>query len=270
MARAQVCFPHVCFAHAQALPWTSRSLGGVAVETKALSWDDRTGAATQLLRLPAGFWTAGPAAFTAACEVYVLQGAFSFGDVTYARDSYAYLPAGLGWSGWHSRDGAILLLMTDGALEIATPRDIDADDAIVYAGAAELNWTGGNHGRSRSASLFTKPLRGDEDSSIQTFLCAALPHYVPRSAPLGGGTGSAIVEIFCLSGSYEVDDIGAAGPGTYAWMRAGTWRPPQTEAGYNLLVRLQRPRLAAGAGDRTGASVPFRPEDGPVILTDSW
>ncbi len=263
MARGQPCF-----AQSQALSWKARKLGGVAVETKALSWDQRTGAATQLLRLPPEFWRAGPAAFAVACEFYVLQGSFSFGDVTYARDSYAYLPAGLGWSGWHSRDGAVVLVMSDGGVEIGVPRDIDADDAVVHASASQTAWSAVSPSRARSAATyFAKALRGDEDSSAQTFLCAALPHVTPR--PAAGGSREATAEIFCLSGNFQLEDLGNGGPGTYAWTRGSNWAPPRTETGYSLLVRMQRPRLAAHVGERIAAAAP-RTDDGPILLSEGW
>lgn len=263
MARGQPCF-----AQSQSLSWKARKLGGVAVEAKALSWDERTGAATQLMRLPPGFWRAGPAAFSVACEFYVLQGTFSFGDVTYARDSYAYLPAGLGWSGWHSRDGAVVLVMSDGGVEIGAPRDIDGDGVVVHATAAQMTWNAVSPGRSKSAATyFTKALRGDEDSSTQTFLCAVLPHVTPRAPATGSKDATA--EIFCLSGSFQLEDIGNGGPGTYSWARGSNWAPPRTETGYSLLVRLQRPRLAAHASERTGASAP-RTDNGPILLSESW
>jgi hypothetical protein len=248
--------PDVCHVSAASLPWRAEARHGVALESKILGTDGRTGAATQILRLAPGFWRPGPAAFTADCEFYVLHGAFSLGDVVYGADSYAFLPGGLGWSGWHSRDGAVLLMMTDGPLALGTPGKAAVTDAVVHVDAADLNWRSEIFGARLGSSVFGKPLRGDADSPIQTFLSASLPHPTLRAQKPRPSTGVVAVESFCLSGAYLLPDGQTAERGSYAWFRSSGWSQPDTRLGYNLLVRIHRPRLALPLEDREPSRTP--------------
>jgi hypothetical protein len=278
--------PHICFVQAQALPWRTRMIAGATLEAKTLSRDERTGAATEILRLPPGFWRAGPAAFAATFEFYVLQGAFSLGDVIYRKDSYAYLPAGTGWSGWHARDGAVVLAMFDAAPAVAAPRPKGHAQAIVHRDAYTMPWTTGAQGsvtgKPLSPTIFTKKLRVDEATGEQTFLYAALPHHPPPKVMPGKFTHPVIEEIFCLSGEYVFGDVGKMGPGGYCWWREGAWHGPAgSETGYNLLIRVHGGPLTNQFSAEpspfsfTPAHAPALPPDmmqydAPFPFADTW
>jgi hypothetical protein len=255
--------PHICFVQAQALPWRQRAVGGQTVAFKTLSRDDETGATTEILRLPTNFWHAGPTAFAATFEFYVLQGSFSLGDVLYRKDSYAWLPAGQGWSGWHSKDGAVVLAMFDGAgPELVAPREVDGSRAIVHINAYDIPWTTGAEGsvtgKPLSPTIFSKKLRVDPETAEQSFLYTALPHHPPPKVMPGTFTHPVIEEIFCLSGEYVFGDLGKMGPGGYCWWREGQWHGPAgSETGYNLFIRVH-------GGPLTNQ---FNPERAPFSFT---
>ena len=261
--------PHICFIQAQALPWRPWAVGGLKIDVKDLSIDPDTGAVTRLLRLAPGHWVSGPAAFGCGVELFVLDGAFSLGDVAYRKDSYAYLPAGQGWSGWHSKDGAILLAMFNAGPEIVAPDPAAGDDAVVHLNAYDLPWQTGAEGsvtgKPLSPTIFSKKLRLDAGTGEQTFLYAALPHHPPPKVMPGKFTHPVIEEIFCLSGEYVFGDVGKMGPGGYCWWREGEWHGPAgSETGYNLLIRVIGGRLTNNFS-KDPSPFSFTPDYAPAL-----
>src|SRR5687768_14086144 len=87
--------PWIEFIQAQNLPWQPDDLNGTSpgVEVKILSRDTETGAASLLVRYPAG-WAAPPVSFACEYEFLVLEGELSAGDTTYGPFAYGHWPAG--------------------------------------------------------------------------------------------------------------------------------------------------------------------------------
>jgi hypothetical protein len=241
--------PHILFVQAQALPWGSRGFGdlGVQVDVKVLSRDDETGAVTEIMRLAPGSSVKAPIHFPCVAEFYVLDGAMSVGTRTYAKDSYAYLPAGYPWPTIESRDGAVLLAMFSGPPNPTrgeAPKGMyDPRKLIEHRNAYEMEWKTGAEGsvtgKPLSPTIFTKKLRVDPDTQEQSFLYAALPHHPPPKVMPGKFTHPMIEEIFVLSGEYVFGDAGKMGPGAYCWWRENQWHGPAgSETGYNLFIRV--------------------------------
>jgi hypothetical protein len=220
----------------------------IQVDVKVLSRDDANGAVTEIMRLPKGMTLPGPMHFPSVFEFLVLDGTLTVGERTYAKDSYAYLPAGYAWPGMSSEGGAILLAMF-GAMPMPKPGPapaglFDARKLIEYINVYDLEWKTGAEGsvtgKPLSRTIFTKKLRVDPDTQEQTFLYSALPHHPPPLKVMPGKfTHPVIEEIFVLSGEYVFGDVGKMGPGGYCWWRENEWHGPAgSETGYNLLIRV--------------------------------
>ena len=104
--------PHTEFIQSQALPWQPSPYGGrfEGTEMKVLSRDADTGAASLLVKYPAGFSREAPEYLTADEELFVLDGALTIDDRHYSEMCYGHLPAGYGRSSSESGvSGAVVL-----------------------------------------------------------------------------------------------------------------------------------------------------------------
>ena len=102
--------PHTEFIQSQALPWQASPYGGrfAGTQIKVLSRDADSGAASLLVRYPAGFIRSSPEYLTADEEFFVLDGSLTLNGSQYSQMCYAHLPAGYGRGDSHS-DGAVVL-----------------------------------------------------------------------------------------------------------------------------------------------------------------
>ena len=82
-------------------------------EFKQLSFDEKTGARTILVRLPPG-WKQPPGYHSVDLEMFVVEGGVSIGDRPMGRYSYAYYPAGYSHS-FGTEEGATVLQFWGGA-----------------------------------------------------------------------------------------------------------------------------------------------------------
>lgn len=104
----------VGFVQPDHLYWRPLALAGVpAAEFKQLSFDDKTGARTLLVKLPPG-WKQAPGYHSADLEMFVVEGGISIGDKPTGRYSYAYYPAGYAHS-FSTEKGATVLEFWSGA-----------------------------------------------------------------------------------------------------------------------------------------------------------
>ncbi|MEO8747588.1 MAG: DUF4437 domain-containing protein, partial [Rhodanobacter sp.] len=104
----------VGFVQPDHLYWRPFTLSGVpAAEFKQLSFDDKTGARTLLVKLPPG-WKQAPGYHSADLEMFVVEGGISIGDKPTGRYSYAYYPAGYAHS-FSTEKGATVLEFWSGA-----------------------------------------------------------------------------------------------------------------------------------------------------------
>ncbi|MEX2496937.1 MAG: DUF4437 domain-containing protein [Woeseia sp.] len=104
----------VGFVQPDRLYWRPLTLSGVqTVDFKQLSFDDKTGARTILVKLPPG-WKQAPGFHSADLEMIVVEGGISIGDKPMGRYSYAYYPAGYAHS-YSTENGATVLQWWSGA-----------------------------------------------------------------------------------------------------------------------------------------------------------
>ena len=118
--------PHIEFVQAQALDWGRGLPSGSArpdVGCKTLSLDDETGAATCVVRYPAGWSDPNVGHLTTDEEFYVLEGSLTINGIDYEHDSYAHLPAGHLRNSAISKSGAVLLTFFAGPVnaELSMP-----------------------------------------------------------------------------------------------------------------------------------------------------
>ena len=83
------------------------------VEFKQLSFDEKTGARTILVKLPPG-WRQPPGYHSTDLEMFVVEGGVRIGDRPVGRYSYAYYPAGYSHS-FGTEEGATVLQFWGGA-----------------------------------------------------------------------------------------------------------------------------------------------------------
>ena len=104
----------VGFVQPERLYWRPLTLSGVpAAEFKQLSFDDKTGARTLLVKLPPG-WKQAPGYHSSDLELFVVEGGISIGGKPMGRYAYAYYPAGHAHS-FATEKGATVLEFWGGA-----------------------------------------------------------------------------------------------------------------------------------------------------------
>jgi hypothetical protein len=219
------------------VPWSPPGFGSALC--RPLSADPETGAATELLELPAG-WQAPAGSFGAGLELLVIEGSLRIGDWLLRRFSYSYLPAGVATGPWASAEGATMLWMPAGHLgfqagEAARP---GAHSAlwIPQIDSSALPWQptitpGFPLGAMR------KTLRIDPDSGAGTWILGMLPQLRETRQEIH----PTAEEAFTLVGE-SVSERGISRPGEYFW------RPPfiphgpfHTDVGVLIFFRTNGP-----------------------------
>ena len=108
--------PWIEYVQSQNLSWVAGDLWGVrpGIEAKILSLDDDNGAASLLIKYPAGWRLDWEGALSVDEEFLVLEGELSIGHQTHRDRSYAHLPAGYGRGPMTSPSGAVVLTFISG------------------------------------------------------------------------------------------------------------------------------------------------------------
>lgn len=245
--------PHIEFIQAQVLPWTPQGPASArpGTEMKTLSRDAETGAASMIVRYPAG-WRMGEAR-ALACdeELFVLKGAFAVNGVTYRKGDYAYLPAGFARRDMASPEGADVLVFFEGASRKVEANAAASDPTrlIEKTPSEEMAWGHPSDPTVAAAAKDAgrKVLREDPITKERTWLLkfgaddpAQTTHGHIERHPV-------VEELFLLSGEISMT-CGVLKPGAYFW------RPPHIPHG--------------PFGSRTGLYGFFRCKGGP--LTTQW
>ncbi|MBM3504153.1 MAG: hypothetical protein FJX65_09785 [Alphaproteobacteria bacterium] len=236
--------PHCVFIQAQDLPWIEGVPGGLrpGVESRTLSREEATGAATLLMRYPRGWRRGGPEYLTVSEEFLVLDGALLINGERYAKGHFAHFPSGYGRMEALAPDGAVVLTMLSGpAVPIhgAPPTGYDGRRLVAHVDSNAMAWTSDGVDPRFQGIPRMKRLRTDPDTRETSFLFT-----IPNKRLTVGGpprpqlTHSMIEEIFCLEGDYVWGDVGHMGPGGYAWWVDGEHHGPNgTHLGFVLFVR---------------------------------
>ena len=235
--------PHIMFIQAQNLPWKRglHSGGRGDVDVKQLSIDDSNGAATCIVRFPAG-WSAAELEHLGCDEEFlVLDGSLTLSGQEYSKHSYAFLPAGYPRERASSSRGAVLLAMYHGhpALHAGASEAGFREDRLVrFLDPLTMEWDPGLVDPQLAPGVAIKPLREDPETGEVSFLYCSPPHRVPPGMAKPQWTHPMVEELYCLEGEYVWGDCGRMGPGGYAWWREDVYHGPAgTDTGYHLFVR---------------------------------
>ncbi|WP_430443737.1 cupin domain-containing protein [Sphingorhabdus contaminans] len=224
--------PHIEFLQAQMLPW--RRIGpGLArpdAEYKLLSRDATDGACSTLMRYAPGWSREGPEHILADEEFFVLEGSLEMDGHHYARDSYAFLPAGWTRHEMHSEDGCVLLAFYDREpkliLEAGDGSSETSKHAVQHINAAAMAWDMTlNDPNLKHLGIGRKNLRTDPDTGERTFLSLILPQAEPPGKKGPQEIHPVVEEAFLLGGSLTGPQ-GTMYPGAYFWRPAGIAHGP--------------------------------------------
>ena len=122
--------PHIEFIQSQALPWREDHWNGRfdGAAVKVLSEDDVTGAASTLVRYPAGWSRNGAEYLNADEELLVLDGAMEINGVRYTELCYAHLPAGHTRRSASSENGCVAITFVSESPETTAGQGPDDDE----------------------------------------------------------------------------------------------------------------------------------------------
>lgn len=249
------------FVQSQNIPWSASDVLGLrpGADAKVLSDDPETGAASMLVRYPAGF-TADGGPIDADEEFLVLDGDLSLGDTSFAPMSYAHLPAGYETGRLTTRTGAVVLqFLSRRPARLAAPRPFDPARLVAHLDAFQVPYTGNFHpefppGAGRKL-LYKDPATGDTSWILGT---------MPMRWAARSEVHPVVEEMYLLSGEVH-GDRGVMRPGAYFW------RPPHSKHGpYGTLTgNLYFFRTKGGAlvTDYVDGGREFRwwPEYAPVL-----
>ena len=108
--------PHIEFVQSQVIPFELGLPGGARPDIfcRTLSRDDETGAASTVLRYPAGWHESQHFALEVDEEIFVLDGSLTINDHIYGKHFYGHLPQGYGRKNMSSFSGAVVLTFFSG------------------------------------------------------------------------------------------------------------------------------------------------------------
>ena len=268
---------HVEFVQAQALPWEAQRPYPQGAEVKILSRDAGTGAASTIIRYPAG-WSAPAGALGAAEELFVLEGELSLGSRTYRQDCYAYLPAGFQREPAATENGAVVLTFFDGEPAWrAAPAAADGDGAIPFLDAFEMPWESGEMDPAYAdVGLRWKILRYDAERNDCSMLIMTPPHMHPSDWRGPQEVHDCVEEMFLISGDF-LSNVGVMCDGAYFWRPPGIAHGPYgSRAGNLTFIRTLGHPLENNWTDYE-VSIDREPEGEPLIpealrprLAEGW
>lgn len=212
--------PHIEFLQAQVLPWFT--LPGTAArpgaECKLLSRDADSGAASVILRYPAGFAIERPHRLDSDEEFFVLKGEVVIGDTVYREGSYAFLPKDFPRGPMRVKDGADVLTFFphkhDNHFD-AGP-GFDKRKLVDHVDTKSVAWDMvGVDPKVVGSGLAKLILRLDPDSGERTWLLrmgASSPDL--KEAPIESHPN--VEEVLLLDGEISTH-LGVHKPGAYFW-----------------------------------------------------
>jgi hypothetical protein len=245
--------PHTEFIQSQALPWQASPYDGrfAGTQIKGLSRDDESGAASLLVRYPAGWHREAAEYLSADEEFFVLDGTLTINGRSYSQMCYGHLPAGYPRSAAAS-DGAVVLtfLSQQPATIAGSPPDGLYDPSRLVACIDVLNTEPSTDLRTldvdqtdemvESFSAFAHILfREDPHTHDQTWLLSARPLWQGNVVEIH----PVVEEMYLVAGDMA---------GERGLMKAGAyfWRPPGLRHG--------------PFGSKTGNLMFFRTQGGPL------
>ena len=231
---------HIEFINARSLEWQNRDFACFSpdIETKILSLDQDTGAASVILRIPAGWKHNGPRWLNADEELMVLEGSLEINGKSLDMDCYAFLPAGSERRHAASLNGASIIAFYSKTPEWLSqkprPEADLCDPSITYLDTFEMPWHSEEMDPEYGDSgMRWKILRFDEQTKDVTMLVNAPAHFHPRDWRGKQEIHDCVEEMFLLSGDY-IGDRGIMDAGSYFWRPAGEKHGPYGSRGGSL------------------------------------
>ncbi len=204
--------PQIEFIQSQSLPWQAepRYGFGAGVDVKVLSEDGETGAASLLIRYPAG-WTCPAGARGADEEFLVLDGGLTIGELEFGHLHYAHWPAGYPAGARRSEGGATVLTFLSGDLGQPGPMAFDATRLVERIDAFALTYTGNFHPEFPPGAG-RKVLYTDPETQETSWILGTLPMRWAEQSEVH----DFVEEMYLLSGESH-GDRGVMRPGAYFW-----------------------------------------------------
>lgn len=223
--------PHIEFIQSQVLPWSEGLYAGArqGVQSKTLSVDGETGAASVIVRYPPGWGQAGPGYLSADEEFFVLEGALEINGQTYGEYGYAHLPAGYPRESFASPEGAVAVTFFsaephwsagEAASGMYDPKRLVAyidglnqpyDNDFARMGSDDVNQNG----------IALKLLREDPYDREQTWLLGAIAFWPGGAVEIH----PVVEEMFLISGEI-IGNFGSMKTGAYFWRPPGERHGP--------------------------------------------
>ena len=237
--------PHIEFIQSQALPWREDVWNGrfAGACVKVLSEDDETGAASTMVRYPAGWSRTGPEHLDADEELAVLDGTIEINGVNYTELCYAHLPAGHTRRSASSPGGAVTLTFVSRQPATKAGEGPDDDSERLVEKVDTL-------GTKLDTSLRELGVDVDEgDGMLDGFrkfsriICREDPHthdqtWILSAPPLWRNDvieiHPVVEEMYLITGDLT-GDTGLMKPGAYFWRPAGMPHGPFGSKTGNLL-----------------------------------
>jgi hypothetical protein len=259
--------PYIEFIQSQQLEWTAAPAVFGGAHWKLLSRDEASGAVTALLRFAARTTQLAPR-LAVDWECFVLQGAASIGELSFATHYYAYLPAGQSLGRLQAPHETILLSFFRGDPQPAPDHQADRDLAarlIAPVDTTAMRWdSSGMDPNINHLNAARKNLRFAPEGDCRSYLLGGMPQgFPPTHTPLE--THPHVEEFFMVSGDMSVH---------CGIMRAGAyfWRPPGiphgrdcTRSGFLLFCRTPGSNRTVSEWSRERYSVSFTPAHRPVL-----
>ncbi len=230
---------HIEFIQTQAVPWQADIYAGnrTGIESKTLSTDPDSGAASVVIRYPAGWLQQGAGYLNADEELFVLEGSIEINGRTYGEYGYAFLPAGYRRDTFSVSSGAVVLTFFEATPDFVSGTTPDGlydqkrlvefidglnqpyDNDFARMGSEDVNQNG----------IALKLLREDPYDREQTWLLGALAFWPGGAVEIH----PVVEEMYLLSGDI-IGPHGSMKEGAYFWRPEGLRHGPFATAAPTL------------------------------------
>ncbi len=191
-------------------------------QLRTLSVDRADGASTCIWRIPPRWRHEARFRLAAHEQLFVLEGSLRKGETNYERHAYAFQPAGSLHGAMSGVEGAVVLAMWDGELDLASAAGANADAPNVLH-TDHMDWQP-TIAEGPDAGIMVKVLRRAPATGEMTFIVGILPNWRESRSE----HHDCVEESFKLSGDMEIYEAGST-----RILEAGDyfWRPPYVEHG---------------------------------------
>lgn len=260
--------PHIEFVQSQVIPFIPGLPGGARddILCRTLSRDDETGAASTVLRYPAGWRRETPHILNVDEEIFVLEGALDINGQVYGKHFYGHLPAHYLRRSMASAAGAVVLTFFSGmpAAKNATASDWDTRRVVEHLDTRAMPGVTGqrkhmNSGTWDPSGTVHKTLYADPDTGERTWLIGMMPYWSSNKAEVH----PVCEEEFAILGDICFP-MGVMRDGGYFWRPPGIQHGPfATWGGALHLCRCKGGPFATAWVDTDGPN--WTPTHAPIL-----